>query len=137
MAGKRAVRIVGAARTLLGVPFRWQGRSETGGVDCVGLVALALSGAGLGGVAVPRAYGWRGGRMREVVAGMRAAGLTPAAEARMGDILLVEAGPVQLHLMIAVGVGRASAHIHAHAGLGRVVEMPGESPWPVLGRWRA
>ena len=27
--------------------------------------------------------------------------------------------------------------VHAHAGLRRVVEMPGESPWPIIGWWRA
>ena len=46
--------------------------------------------------------------------------------------LLVQAGPAQFHLMIATDGG----HVHAHAGLGKVVEMPGASPWPVLGRWR-
>jgi hypothetical protein len=26
--------------------------------------------------------------------------------------------------------------VHAHAGLGRVVHMPGMSPWPLINLWR-
>jgi lipoprotein Spr len=50
-----------------------------------------------------------------------------------GDLALVRPGPLQLHLMILVPGG----FVHAHAGLRRVVEMPGASPWPVMGWWRA
>jgi uncharacterized protein YfaT (DUF1175 family) len=58
--------------------------------------------------------------------------LRPVRAARPGDLVLVRAGVAQFHLMIATHGG----HVHAHAGLGLVVEMPGVSPWPVLGRWR-
>ena len=56
----------------------------------------------------------------------------PAAPSDPGDLALVRPGPLQLHLMIGTGAG----FVHAHAGLGRVVETPGLSPWPVLGWWR-
>lgn len=57
---RRADRIVMAARGLIGVPFRLHGRSGAHGLDCIGLAALALLGAGLDGLTgdiVPVAYG--------------------------------------------------------------------------------
>jgi hypothetical protein len=60
------------------------------------------------------------------------AGLATVAQAAPGDVLLVESGPMQLHLMIRTGEGL----VHAHASLGRVVRMPLPSPWPVLSVWR-
>lgn len=135
----RAARIVAAARALVGVPFRLHGLDPATGVDCVGLVVLALE-AGGGGAAVraaaPRRYCRRGGRAAAWAARLAAAGLRPAATARAGDVVLVWAGAAQFHLMLTTGTGAATAHVHAHAGLGRVVEMPGASPWPVVGRWR-
>jgi hypothetical protein len=50
-----------------------------------------------------------------------------------GDVGLFQCGPQHQHLMICSGVG----WIHAHAGLGRVVHMPGKSPWPIIALWRA
>ncbi|WP_317617053.1 hypothetical protein [Sphingobium sp. SCG-1] len=51
---------------------------------------------------------------------------------KTGDVVLVRAGAVQFHLMLKVPGG----FVHAHAGLRRVVEMPGEPLWPVVGVWR-
>ena len=50
----------------------------------------------------------------------------------MGDILLFDAGPAQVH----VGVMTGSGVIHADAGLRKVVERPLPYAWPVLGIWR-
>lgn len=124
-------RIVAAARGLLGVRFRLQGRSAEGGVDCVGLVELALTRAGHGGTA-PRAYGLRFGDEARARSWLGEAGLRGAREALPGDVALARPGPLQLHLMIVTPGG----HVHAHAGLRRVVETPGASPWPVIGHWR-
>jgi hypothetical protein len=60
------------------------------------------------------------------------AGLRAVAAARVGDLWLVRPGALQLHLMIGVSGG----FVHAHAGLRRVVEMPGDAGWPVVGVWR-
>ncbi|MCW3834503.1 hypothetical protein OM513_00435 [Sphingomonas canadensis] len=60
-----------------------------------------------------------------------AAGLARADDVRPGDLLLLRAGPGQLHFAIDAGGGI----IHADAMLRRVVERPGE-PWPAIGRWR-
>ncbi|WP_313807016.1 peptidoglycan endopeptidase [Sphingobium sp.] len=119
--------VVAAARALVGVRFRLHGRVPERGLDCVGLAALAL------GRVAPEGYGLRSGDEGRATDWLRAAGLRRVEDARDGDLALVRPGPLQLHLMIVVPGG----HVHAHAGVGRVVEMPGDSPWPVLGHWRA
>lgn len=119
--------VVAAARALVGVRFRLHGRVPERGLDCVGLAALVL------GRVAPEGYGLRSGDEGRAADWLRAAGLRRVEEARDGDLALVRPGPLQLHLMIVVPGG----HVHAHAGVGRVVEMPGASPWPVLGYWRA
>ena len=132
MSGAIADRIVAAARDLVGVPFRLQGRSKVSGIDCVGLAALALVQAGHRG-APPRCYGLRSGDAALARGWLEQAGLRVVEQGQAGDLALVRPGPLQLHLMILVPGG----HVHAHAGLGRVVETPGPSPWPVIGHWRA
>jgi len=117
--------IVAAARALVGAPFRLHGRSRDG-IDCVGLAAVAT------GREPPCAYGLRSGDAARAERWLREAGLRAVAGGAAGDVALVRPGPMQLHLMIATGTG----FVHAHAGLGRVVETPGPSPWPVLGWWR-
>lgn len=132
---RRADRIVAAARRLIGVPFRLHGRSGVHGLDCIGLVALALEGAGhkgLGGDVVPVAYSVRGGTLARFAVAMQAAGLRRVRQARPGDLVLAQAAVAQFHLMIFTG----ESHVHADAGLGRVVEMPGPSPWPVIAHFR-
>ena len=132
MIGARMDRIVAAARDLVGVRFRLQGRSRASGVDCVGLAALALAEAGHE-AAVPRGYGLRSGDEALARGWLAEAGLVAVERSQPGDLILVRPGPLQLHLMILVPGG----HVHAHAGLGRVVETPGPSPWPFIGHWRA
>lgn len=116
---------------MVGVPFRLHGRSDAG-VDCVGLAALAHDRAGFRG-ALPPAYGLRSGDAGRAALWLEQAGLRAVADEAAGDVLLVRPGPLQLHLMIRVEGG----FVHAHAGLRRVVEMPGPSPWAVIGAWRA
>lgn len=131
---RRAERIVAAARAVLGAPFRLHGRDVETGVDCIGLVVLVLGRAGHRGVGAlaPVAYSVRGGDVARFAAGFESAGLRRVRRSRPGDLVLVHAGVAQFHLMIASPGG----HIHAHAGLGRVVEMPGPSPWPILALYR-
>lgn len=115
------------ARVALGARFRLHGRDPTDGLDCAGLAAWAL------GIAdPPRGYALRSGDP-DAVAGMIArAGLGRVTERAPGDLLLVRAGPGQLHLAIWTG----ASVIHADAMLRRVVERPGDPPWPVVGIWR-
>ncbi|WP_336972803.1 peptidoglycan endopeptidase [Sphingobium aromaticiconvertens] len=124
----KGVSIAAAARDLVGVRFRLQGRSAASGLDCVGLAALALGGA----VVLPPHYGLRSGNVGLAERWLAAAGLRAVDLGAVGDLVLVRPGPLQLHLMVKVEGG----HVHAHAGLRRVVEMPGASPWPVIGHWR-
>lgn len=123
----RPDEIVARARALIGTCFRPQGRTATGGLDCIGLVALAI-----GARDVPADYALRGGSVRRLEEGLAAAGLAPAERIRPGDVLLFAAGPAQLHLGLFTGTGL----VHGDAGLRRVTERPLPFPWPLLGIWR-
>ena len=114
-----------AALRAVGTRFRLHGRGAEG-LDCVGLVALALRAGGYSG-AVPSGYSLRGGDW-----GLLDRVLVRVAEAEPGDVLLMAVGPGQIHL----GIRTAGAFVHADAGLRRVVERPGMPPWPLIGVWR-
>jgi hypothetical protein len=117
-------RVEAAARALVGTRFRLHGREPAHGLDCVGLVAVAT------GRVAPTGYGWRSGDEARV------AGLLDAQFARGDDapgaVMLLRAGPGQLHLAIRVSDGI----VHADASLARVAWRPGVPPWPVLGYWK-
>lgn len=123
---RTAGEVVAAARALLGVRFRPQGRTRETGLDCVGLVASALQ------VQAPRDYPLRGGSLARIAEALAAAGLRQAEAMRAGDVLVAVAGPAQLHLGIFTGTGL----IHSDAGLRRVVERPAPLPWPIIHIWR-
>ena len=119
--------IVARARALLGTRFRPQGRSASDGLDCIGLVALAIDARH-----VPCDYILRGGSVRRLAEELAAAGLRPVSRMAAGDVLVLAPGPGQLHLGLFSGAGL----IHGDAGLRRVVERPLPLPWPILGIWR-
>ncbi len=122
------LRIWAAACALIGVRFCLHGRDAAHGLDCVGLVALALRRAGHDPGPVPTGYGLRDhdpGRLECLLA---AAGLHRSAKPPApGDIALLRLGPRQCHLAV---IGPETA-VHAHLGLRRVVE----SPLPLPGAW--
>ncbi len=118
---------VARARALLGVRFRPQGRDPDYGLDCIGVIAAAFALRD-----VRRDYRLRSGDAGDVAAGLVSAGFVPAGTAEPGDVLLMRAGPGQLHLAILTPAGFA----HADASLRRVVEVPGPPAWLVLGAWR-
>lgn len=126
-----ADRAIAAARRAVGSRFRPHGRDPAFGLDCVGLAALAARAAGFAGE-IPGGYALRGGDAATIAAAFRAAGFVGDGPARAGDIALFATGPGQLHLAVLVPGGI----IHADAMLRRVVERPGEAPWPMLGWWR-
>ena len=119
--------IVVRARALIGTRFRPQGRSAAEGLDCVGLVALAIDARN-----VPRDYALRGGTAQRLAAELTAAGLEAAGRMAAGDVLAFAPRQDQLHLGIFTGAGL----VHGDAALRRVVERPLPLPWPVLGIWR-
>lgn len=119
------------ARALVGTRFRPQGRRPDHGLDCVGLVALA---ADLAPELVPSGYSLRTEALKEARTFSIAGRVMPLSvrEAGAGDVLLVQAGPCQSHLLILVEGG----FVHADLVLGKVVETPGTPPWPAVAAWR-
>jgi murein DD-endopeptidase / murein LD-carboxypeptidase len=126
MAGE-AEAIVARARACIGARFRPQGRDPAHGLDCVGLVAVALNEP-----AVPKDYALRCSDAKRLGEGLRAAGLVRVAEPGMGDVLLLRIDSTQLHLAIRTPDGI----VHADAGLRKIVERPGLPAWPLLSAWR-
>ncbi len=121
--------IVARAEALIGTPFRLHGRDPHHGLDCIGLVLAAMD---LNESHVPNGYRLRGGNIAELYRVAAGLGLHRIERNCPGDIVLVRPSPIQLHLMVATEQG----YIHAHAGLGRVVRMPGASPWPIRAVFR-
>lgn len=130
MSGEALAR---AAEALAGSRFRLHGRDPATGLDCLGLLAVALAAIGRP-APLPTGYGLRSQRLAGVEAAAAACGFGEATGARLpGDVLLLRPGPCQHHLAIAATVGRV---VHAHAGLRRVVVAPELPGWPLLRRWR-
>jgi len=120
-------RVAARARACVGVRFRPQGRDVAMGLDCVGLAAVAA-----GVKAVRSDYSLRGNHRGELERELRGLGFYLAEEAAMGDILLFDAGPAQVHLGVLTGEGV----VHADAGLRKVVERPLPFAWSLLSIWR-
>lgn len=121
---------VARARACLGARFRPQGRTPELGLDCVGVVMMAWA---VPAVEVRRDYRLRAQGFGEIE---RKLGMfsrpVPPTEAVAGDVLLVDAGRGQPHLLILTPDG----YLHADAGAGCVVERPGAVAWPVRSAWR-
>jgi lipoprotein Spr len=122
------IEVIAAARRCVGARFRLHGRSIEAGLDCVGVAALAF------GVEAPGGYPLRGGTASAIAARIDTSGLRRVSgDPRPGDLMLIEAGPYQHHLLIRTDRG----FVHADAGLRRVVEVPGPPAWPPIALWRA
>lgn len=121
--------VIASARRCVGARFRTQGRDPTNGLDCAGVAGVAFDKD-----LPPARYGLRGDHGRVIALVAEAMGLRPAfpGQERPGDLLIVEAGPGQLHMAILVPGG----FVHADARLRKVVEVPGWPRWPVLAVWR-
>lgn len=117
----------GRARALIGTPFRLHGRSAETGLDCVGLVALAY-----GEAQVPTGYAMRNSQQGKWTAILDTLAEEQSGAPQPGDILMMQAGPAQLHL----GIWTGDSLIHADASLRRVIETAGPVAWPILGAWR-
>jgi len=125
--------VAGAALGLVGCRFRLHGRDPATGLDCVGLVHVALAAAGARPVA-PQGYGLRNIAVDQWVAFAARSGLVAATgPTRAGDVLLLALGYAQHHLVIAIN---ADSVVHAHAGLRRVIVQPREPTWQIEAAWR-
>jgi hypothetical protein len=109
-----------AARSLIGTRFRLHGRDPAIGLDCVGLVAAALTQAGRNPGPLPSGYGLSDHHPDQIIALLKGAGLIRCDTHPIGSIALYSVGRGQHHLAV---LGPASA-VHAHASLRRVVESP-------------
>jgi len=129
LSGRRRAALA-AVRAAIGTPFRPQGRVAGLGLDCVGVVLLALAGAGVPLPATP-AYALGGEHAALVDATCQTIGLRPRRGlrwAKPGDLILFQLGSGNRHMAVLSDGGI----IHAHAGLRRVVEGPLPPDWPVV-----
>jgi cell wall-associated NlpC family hydrolase len=125
--------LAAAAERFVGTPFRLHGRDAARGLDCVGLVTVALAEIGRPAHA-PLGYRLRQAGVDRFLGAVARSGLADAASPLApGDVLLVRPGPAQHHLVIAAAAG---GFVHAHAGLGRVVLTPAPLDWPIDRHWR-
>ena len=124
-----------AAAGLSGTPFRLHGRDPATGLDCVGLVAVALERA-VGRAVVPEGYALRALSVAPLL-GFAArngfATLDPLAPGKPGDLHLLRLSAIQAHLAIVLD---HEGFVHAHAGLGKVVIEHGALPGAMIARWR-
>jgi cell wall-associated NlpC family hydrolase len=122
--------IAARALALVGTPFRLHGRDPASGLDCIGLAAVAT---GLAASRVPTGYSHRGSAPARWHAWFADAGFAAVSDdPRPGDLILVQPGAAQTHLLVRVPDG----HVHAHARLGRTIFAPGAPGWPVDTVWR-
>lgn len=133
MSVDRGALMAKAGEALIGVPFLLHGRDPARGLDCAGVVAVALAAAGVP-ARMPERYPLRvldGERYLQFAA---ANGLVAVmGGVRAGDVVFCRPSGGQFHLMVASGPAR---WVHAHAGLRRVVALDGACPWPVVAHWR-
>lgn len=128
-----AHRFAEAAERMEGARYRLHGRDPAHGLDCVGLVAAALTEAGCA-VVVPLGYSLRSRSVDGYLHLAACNGFAPCTgPVRRGDLLMARPGPAQHHLMVALDPQQI---VHAHAGLRRVVIQPRPAQWPVCAHWR-
>ena len=127
------LRLARAAETLEGTPFRLHGRDPATGLDCIGLLGAAMARAGQP-ICLPSGYPWRLRDLSRWLPSPQSCGFSVARSAvRPGDCVILQPGPAQFHLAIAL---RDDRWIHAHAGLRRVVISAELPAGPIAAHWR-
>lgn len=125
--------LAAAAEALVGAPFRLHGRDPATGLDCIGLLAAALSAIGRP-VDLPNGYTLRLRDAARWIPDPATLGFAAAEHPfAPGDTVLLDLGGGQAHLAVA---GPRCDWVHAHAGIGRVVRSPALPEGKILGRWR-
>ena len=122
-----------AARACLGTPFHHQGRAPGVGLDCIGLIVVALRAAGVA-VRDRTDYGPRPDGL-SLIAALEDHGAKPASDIQAGDILVFRYDNQPQHVALATA---PEAMIHSFAPAGRVVETPLGAYWArrLVGVWR-
>ncbi len=128
-----ANRIAQAALALVGGPFRLHGRDPTSGLDCLGVVAVALESASIS-VQLPCDYTLKNRSASRALTVARDLGLI-AVEGKpsAGDVVLLRVGTAQLHFALCAA---PLGFVHAHAGLRKVVLSPTLPEGNIVGHWR-
>ena len=119
-----AYTMIAAARACLATPFHHQGRKPGTGLDCIGLVVVALRAAGLA-VRDRIDYGRRPDG-KSLTEALIAHGARQVGDIAAGDILLFRYDGQPQHAALATS---ADAMIHSFAPAGKVVETPIGSYW--------
>ena len=124
---------IAAARDYMGTPFHHQGRLPGVGLDCIGLIVVALEATGMR-VTDRQDYGRRPDGHSLAVA-LAAHGARPVADYRPGDVLLFAFDRRPQHVALMSAPGKI---IHAYAPAGKVVETFLTAPWKrrLAGAWR-
>lgn len=120
--------LAAAACALVGTPFRLHGRDPATGLDCIGVLVVAMAAIGRK-LDMPVRYGLRNTAFCRAGPVAHAAGLRAiCGPVEAGHVLMLRLSAAQAHLMIASG---PETFIHAHAGLRRVVASPAPVPGPL------
>ena len=123
--------VIARARSLIGVRFRPQGRDPSIGLDCVGVVTHAFR---IPIKSCARNYRIRGSHLRDIETELsKRFCLVSDGTRSAADLLICAVRADQMHMAIDC----RGSFVHADAGLRRVVETPGEPPWPIVATFRA
>ncbi|MEJ0062411.1 MAG: NlpC/P60 family protein [Alphaproteobacteria bacterium] len=124
MTEAQVTAMIAAARGCIGTPFHHQGRLPGTGLDCIGLVIVALRAAGMT-VNDRQDYSRRpdGASLAEALA---AHGASVVADIVAGDALLFAFDGAPQHVALAASPDRI---IHAYAPAGKVIETFLSAPW--------
>lgn len=122
--------LVNTARSMLGTPFRWQGREPGTGLDCSGLVVASFAHVG---VTLPdrRDYAPFSDYSGELVGNLGKA-FSEAESAAKGDVVAfwLQRPHRVRHLGIVTGEADGALQvIHTHEVAGRVIEEPLKHGW--------
>ena len=116
--------MITAARKCIGTPFHHQGRKPGVGLDCIGLIVIALQAAGMT-VNDRTDYGRRPDGT-SLAAALTAHGATPVDSISAGDILLFRYDGQPQHVALATG---EDTMIHSFAPAREVVETSIGTYW--------
>lgn len=117
--------VIRSARSCLGTPFHHQGRMKGVGLDCIGLIVVALSENGWD-VCDRTDYGRRPDGV-SLLAALEAHGARRVEAIEAGDVLVFMYDKQPQHVALATS---ADTLIHAFAPVGKVVESG------ISGYWR-
>jgi len=121
---EKSEAMIAAARRCLGTPFHHQGRVPLVGLDCIGLIIVALRSIGFG-VNDRLDYGRRPDGVT-LLAALEAHGAVKVEEIQAGDILVFRYDHQPQHVALAVDGDRM---IHSFAPARRVVETALGAYW--------